>query len=93
MQFDSRNMRYGSCGKAPIVQRRHAKARTEIENRCNALRRLGYRFQQKDELKTLAGLVDGVRAFDMQERLVLAQLSSASIHFAKQTVLELVSIC
>jgi hypothetical protein len=87
MQLDSRNMRYGSCGKAPTVQRRHAKARTAIENRCNALRRLGYRFQQKDELKTLAGLVD------MQERLVLAQLSSASIHFAKQTVLELVSIC
>ena len=83
-------MRYGALERTQTIQPRHTRVRLAIEKRCGILRQLGYKFDHNHELKTLAGLVDGVRAFDQQERLLLAQLSSESIRFAKQTVLELV---
>lgn len=77
--------------RAATPQPRHAKARAEIETKYDALGRLGYRLKAPQQLKILVGLVDAIHAFDRQERLVLAQLNSASIRFAKHTMLQLLA--
>ena len=86
-------MRYGVrlSERPPTKSSRQSQAREAISSRLALLLTNSKCLQESDTHATLVRFLNEIEAFELFERLQLAELSRKSLLFAKQTSLQLLS--